>query len=55
MAGPKAPPAGPEYCRTRAQEILARDIQATPLEAVGWALLAVVGELTAIRRALGKR
>ncbi|MCY0919606.1 MULTISPECIES: hypothetical protein [unclassified Streptomyces] len=55
MSAPDTPPLPqePHECRARAEEHLAEP--ADPAAATAWALLAVAGELAAIRRALHKR
>jgi hypothetical protein len=52
---PRPPlPVDPLECRHKAEQLLA-ERDASPAEkATGWALLAIAGELAAIRRQLGK-
>jgi len=59
MATPGRPPrpqTEPQECRARAEEALGLgDVAVDVPRAIGWALLAVAGELHEIRRQLGKR
>jgi len=59
MAGERPPlPPDPLECRQNAQQCLGewvvRDPAGGPLHAIAWALLAIGGELAAIRRATAK-
>ena len=49
-------PPEPLECRQNAERLLARSsVEALPIKAVAWALLAIAGELAVIRREMRKQ